>query len=90
MKDWYRIEGGRNHLADFSRKGLTDFSLTSCQISQWVLGGLKIKNYDTTIKLHCICYIDDVRQLKQRYVLKTVKVHVLRFLKKIFYVTAMP
>jgi hypothetical protein len=30
MKNWYRIEGGRNQLADFLRKGLTDFSLTSC------------------------------------------------------------
>ncbi len=44
----------------------------------------KIKNYDTTTKLHCMCYIDDVGQLKQRYVLKTVEVHVLRFLKKHF------
>jgi hypothetical protein len=25
MKDWYRVEGGRNHLADFPEKELTDF-----------------------------------------------------------------
>jgi hypothetical protein len=35
-------------------------------------------------------YIDDVRQLKQRYVLETIKVHVLRLLKNKFYVIAIP
>jgi hypothetical protein len=50
----------------------------------------KIKNYDTTTKLHCMCYIDDVEQLKQRHILEPVEVHVFRFLKNNFYVTATP
>jgi hypothetical protein len=25
LMNWYRMKGGRNHLANFSRKGLTDF-----------------------------------------------------------------
>jgi hypothetical protein len=42
MKNWYRIKGGRNHLANFSRKGLTDFFvniLTS--FTKLAVGGLK-------------------------------------------------
>jgi uncharacterized protein YjiS (DUF1127 family) len=29
VKNWYRVEDGRDHLADFSEKGLTDLSLTA-------------------------------------------------------------
>jgi hypothetical protein len=51
---------------------------------------IKNKNLRYGYKLHCVSYIDDVRHLEQLYVLKTVKVHVLRLLKNVFYVTAMP
>jgi hypothetical protein len=44
---------------------------------------IKNKNLRYDYKLHCVSYIDDVRQLKQLHVLKTVKVHVLRLLKNI-------
>ncbi len=90
MKDWYRLEGGRNHLADFPKKELTDFFVKIWR--SFTMGAWRIKNktlrYD--YRLHCVSYIDDVRQLKQLYVLKTVKVHVLRLLKNTFDVTAMP
>jgi hypothetical protein len=91
MKDWYRTEGQRNHLADFPEKDLTDFfSVTSGGVLQMGAWRFKNKQLRYDYKLHCMCYIDDVKQLKQLYVLKTVKVHVLRLLKNIFYVTAMP
>jgi hypothetical protein len=35
------VEGGRNHLADFSEKGLTDLSLTTGEILQ--MGNWRIK-----------------------------------------------
>ncbi len=56
------------------------------------MGAWRIKNNELRYdyKLHCMSYIDDVKQLKQLYVLKPVKVHVLRLLKNLSYVTAMP
>jgi hypothetical protein len=41
VKDWYRVKGGRNHLADFPEKGLTDLSLTSGQFFKWAIGGFR-------------------------------------------------
>ncbi len=56
MKDWYRVEGGRNHLADFPEKELTDFSLTSGGVLQ--MGAWRIKNknlwYDYKTTLHVL------------------------------------
>ncbi len=45
--------------------------------------GIKITNYDTT-KTALHSYIDDVKQLEQLYVLKTVQVHVFWLLKNCF------
>jgi hypothetical protein len=60
LKDWYRIEGGRNHLANFSRKGLTDFFvniLLSFANDCW---RIKLTIYDTT-KTTLHSDIDEVR-----------------------------
>ncbi len=46
MKDWDRVEGERNHLADFPEKELTDFSLTSGGVLQ--MGNWRIKKKKTT------------------------------------------
>jgi hypothetical protein len=57
------VKGGRDHLAYFPEKGLTDFSLTAGKILQMEIGGLKLElRYD--YKLHCMRYIDDVEKLK--------------------------
>ncbi len=60
MKDWYRVEGGRNHLADFPEKELTDFSLTFGGILQMGAWRIKNKNLRYDYRLHCVSYIDDV------------------------------
>jgi hypothetical protein len=60
LKDWYRVEGGRNHLADFQKRGLTDLSLISGGVLQMGAWRIKIKlRYD--YKLHSMSYIDDVK-----------------------------
>ncbi len=50
MWNWYRVKGGRDHLADFPEKGLTDLSLTAGEIVQLGIWRIKIK-IKTTIRL---------------------------------------
>ncbi len=59
------MKGGRNHLADFPEKGLTDFALTTGEIFQLDIWRIK-NNYELRYdyKLHCMRYISDVEKLK--------------------------
>jgi hypothetical protein len=48
LKNWYRVKGGRSHLADFSRKGINGFFVKYlAEFCKQTLGKLN-KNYDTT------------------------------------------
>jgi hypothetical protein len=42
VKNWSRVEGKRNHLADFPEKGFNGFFCKNlAKFCKWAIGGLK-------------------------------------------------
>ncbi len=75
--------GWNTPFGGFFQKRFNGFSVNILRVSQMDNWRITITNYDTTeTALHS--YIDDVKQLEQLYVLKTVQVYVLWLLKNYF------